>query len=222
MGALTSSFVNLPNETIGHAGTYALVYAALVTLGRAVPATPANTITRSALEAHLQTEAGVIVRSELDSDPEDRGYAGQTDADTADLINSPHPPKASLIFPGAEADGYVVSGGSSVLGVTATKFVGGGNADFNTLGVAGFSFCRFKNNTTTVGLRGAFQLILAAPSTNTLNFAAEFEAIPVNGDRFELFVIRNPELPARSFLILEDFPYAPNELTAADIGGARS
>lgn len=227
MGSIVSDFPALPLDSDpGRATTYAKVYDDLTAMGLPTPATPANAISRAALLAFLQAQAGAIVKAELTNDPEARGYTGAaSDADRATLIVSEFSPNVATRWPGASPTGYSVIS-SSNSGMEAA-IAGGGDPGFDVLlsnpvtGVFPVVYARFRNTTTTPALRGRFVRIDGVVSTNRLTFSVHAPLAPPAGNTFDLGYARSTILPPRIAVLLRRLPFAPNTLTAADITSAK-
>lgn len=228
MGAITSDFVNLPaDDNPRRVLKYERVYAWLTAKGHALPAQPHDTITRAQLLAHMRALAGQLVADELTTDPENRGYGGGTNQDDADALRAVYEPPIPRKLNGSNLQGYRTKAASTDMVLVAERWQNGNNPDFvnvtapNGEEIRGV-FIKFHPNTSNVALRGKrFKLDLATDS-ETLAFARR---IPINvdaGERFFLAAHRREVRTARVFEVLKTMPYAPNELTADDVAGARS
>jgi len=88
MGAIVSDFPSLPADADpNRAARYAGVYSDLAVRGLSIPVTASDAITRAALLAHLQTLAGVIIKAELQADPQALYSGAATDALKATAIS---------------------------------------------------------------------------------------------------------------------------------------
>lgn len=227
MGAITTGFDLVPIEgTPAAVRAYEGVYEDLGALGLALPAQGAGVVTRAQLVAHLRGLVGDLVKGEIDTDSEGI-YGGLTNAQIATLIGSEYAPRVPDRFPGADPAGYVVTA-SSRNGLQATV-VGGGVPGFDALLVNSVTgllkttiYIRFRNNTTTALLRGRHARLDGAPSPDTLTFAVEAPAAPPAGNVFDVGFLRGETIPPRLVRVLARLPFAPNQLTEADIIGARS
>lgn len=103
MAKLTSDFPLLPDDAAPDRYlVYAFVYEQLTSLGLPVPTTPAAAITRAELLAHLQKEAGKLLKEELKKTVKP-DYSGKTDQEQTDLFNAYHdehgsPPPVSYVL----------------------------------------------------------------------------------------------------------------------------
>jgi hypothetical protein len=89
MAKIVSDFPGLLLESDLTAPTlYQLIYYQLTRMGLAVPATPADSITRAELLDTLQTHAGKLLKDEITVDPVGVGYAGKTDAEIYALVQT--------------------------------------------------------------------------------------------------------------------------------------
>jgi hypothetical protein len=89
MAKIVSDFPGLPLETDLSAPTlYQLIYYQLTRMGLTVPATAADLITRAELLDVLQTHAGKLLKDEITVDPVGVGYAGKSDAQIYDLVQT--------------------------------------------------------------------------------------------------------------------------------------
>jgi hypothetical protein len=92
MAKIVSDFSGLPLETdLAAAALYQLIYYQLARMGLALPASTADSVTRVELLALLQAHAGAILKVEIATDPMAVGYAGKTDVQICDLIQSFRP-----------------------------------------------------------------------------------------------------------------------------------
>ena len=227
MGAIVSDFPQLPQDAdADRVGIYTKVYESLTSLGLALPAQAPGVVTRAQLLAHLQQLAGEIIKTEIQNDPETRGYGGFTDAQIADALAREFAPAVPTRFPGTDPAGYVVTA-STTAGLQAT-IVGGGVPNFNTIlkdqvfgNLRAALYIRFRNNTTTVALRGRFGRIDDAPSADQLVFAVQAPLAPPAGNIFDVGFLRAPVLRPRLAEILRRFPFAPNAITDADVSAAK-
>lgn len=226
MGAILSDFPSLPADgDPDRVDRYTRVYSQLAHLGLAVPATPANVITRAALLAHLQALAGQIIKDEITNNPESLNYAG-SDAATATEISSPYTPPAGRRWPGANATGYRTLAGSTTLALIAELNPGGGDPGFTGPVFDGLvnanAVIRFRAATTTVALRGQARLIQVVATSAQLNLAGPLPLVVPAGEIFDVGVV-HPSIifPGRHSQILRGLPYSPNALTAADIAAAK-
>lgn len=226
MGAITSDFPSLPQDADPRrVYEYTQAYKSLTEQGLALPAQSVATVTRAQLLAHLQALAGTVIRAELDSDPEARGYSGDTNAQAAARIVAPFAPVAIRRFPRTSQTGYELIAGSTTGALVATV-VGGAAALFTTSlvdeGIVSTdAIIRFRANTTTVGLRGRMFRLVDVLAADTLAQAPLLPVLPAVGDVFDIVQTRLAQLPPRLGQFLR-IPYAPNVLTAADIAGART
>lgn len=229
MAAIVSDFPQLAQDADpNRVAIYTGVYADLTALGLAVPATPANVITRAALLLHLQTLAGQIVNDELTTDPDERDYAGAAnDAARASLINAPFLPAFLRRFPGTGV--YRTTAGSTDTSLTLVETPGATDPGFTTIpGLAANInnlVLRFGPLTTTVALRGVFRRVTAIAADNilTLQPANPLPVAPGLLDICRVGLARNlGTLRARLSAITVRLPFCPNDMTAADITAAQS
>lgn len=225
MGAIVSNFPQLPADADpNRVAVYAAVYSDLTRLGLALPATPANAITRADLLAHLQGLVGQIIKDELTNNPEVLDYAG-TDANTANEINRPYQPPSGRRWPGSNQTGYRTIVGSTLLGLSAELNPGGGDPGF--LGpvfsdvVPSQGVIRFRLATTTVALRGQARIITLVPASNQLALSNPLPVIPPAGEIFDIGQVHPTIVLPPRFGQISRVPFCPNALTAADIAAAK-
>lgn len=84
MAAIKSNFENLKDPN----GQAVGVYADIAKLKRPLPAVAVDKVSLNALTVHLQQLAGDLLKEEIQADPLAIGYAGKTDAQIADLLNT--------------------------------------------------------------------------------------------------------------------------------------
>ena len=241
MGAIAYSYPSIPEvNNDPQAGPivteayknniFARIYKRLQDLGLSIPATASDAISRADLITHLQVEAGALVRSELDTDPLERGYAGLNDADAAVAINQPFvtdSDEKARKLPLANRQGYRTLAGSSDVVLVCELRPSGGDPDFTTwLAPAGVldqnAFVRFRRNTPTVALRGEQAKVQAVTNSSTIAIGSALSVAPGNNDRFDV-VFATPDVnEPRVVTVLLKFPGGPNALTAQDIAGART
>ena len=222
MGAIVSDFPQLPPDVAGQAGLYQKVYDDLTALGIALPAQLANVVTRAQLLAHLQAQAGAIIKAELAGDPDGVGFGAATDAQAATLICSPYILATSRRFPNSNLTGYQAIAGSTAAGVVAGLNPGLGNPLLLAVsGLAGAGALRSRQSAATVANRGVVLPIQLVPTDTTLTLAVPLPGIPTVGDIFDLGLIAPPLQSPRLHQILKRFPYLPNLLTTADITAAK-
>lgn len=227
MGSIVSDFPSLPSDAHpDRVRIYTKAYGALALRGLALPGTPAASITRAAFLAHLQALVGQLIKDEITNDIEARGYSGQSDAQLVVLMRSTFAVVNPARLAGADPAGYVVTASTSN-GMQATV-VGGAVANFNTLMLEpvsgllkGAIYARFRMNTTTPVLRGRLVRLDGAPAVDQLTFAGQQPGAPPVGNVFDIGTFRPNELPARFHAVLIGIPFCPNELSAADIAGAK-
>lgn len=227
MGAIVQDFPSLPVDAApDRVATFTLVYAELVARGFAVPAQAPNVVTRAQLLAHLQGIVGELVKQELAGDPDgiDYGSAADDGARAVLLCRAYEP--AGRRYPGSHPTGYRIVAGSTASGLVLATNPGAANPGFLApalSGLAGAGVVRFRKTAavTVVANRGAFMSILNVASDNTLVMAAPYPAAPAVGDICDIGILSAPQLPPRLNQLLRRIPFAPNELTAADVTAAK-
>lgn len=225
MGALVSDFASLPLDADPRrVEQYQRAYAALVHLGLPLPGPTPEAVTRAVLLAHLQAQAGAIIKAELAGNPDAVDYAG-TDAATAVNIGVAYTLANGQRWPGANLTGYQTAAGSTALGLV--MLTNPGLADPLLLGAtfaglsAGNGLIRFRLATATVALRGIIRQVVTVPATNQLGMATPLPAVPAVGDILDIGLVAPPLNICRVSQVLRGFPFAPNALTAADIAAAK-
>jgi hypothetical protein len=222
MGAIVSDFVGLPADVPGQAGLYQKAYDDLTALGIPLPAQLANVITRAQLLAHLQAQAGALIKAELAGDPDGVGFGAATDAQAAVLISNPYVLGGVRRFPNSNATGYQAAAGSTAAGLVVVTNPALANPLLLALsGLPGAGMARFRNSAATVANRGVIVPVQFVPTDTTLTVAVPFPGVPTVGDIFDLGLINPAQLPPRLSQILRRFPYAPNILTTADVTAAK-
>lgn len=223
MGAILYDFPSLPADNDPEkTRLYAGVYADLQALGLPVPAAAPAVISRAALVAHLQAQAGELIKGELTADPDGVYTGGPDDTELARRISNDYVPPQARRFPGSHPSGYVVQAGSTANVITLLQNPGLGNPGF--LGMNGLSpavALRFRNNVAAVANRGAHMRLLSVNADTVLALEAPFPAVPVVGDICDLGFALPERLPARLGQILRRFPYGPNALTRDDVTAAK-
>lgn len=234
MGSIVSDFPQLLLETDPNryqrnkAGTivadsYQQVYDDLTALGLPVPAQAVGVVTRAQLVAHLQAQAGALIKAELNGDPDNIGYAGAPDdATRAQLLCNAYILATARRWPGSSLTGYQAAAGSTATGLVVVTNPGLGAPGLLSLnGLAGAASIRFRASAATVANRGVVMPIQIVPTDTTLTFAAPLPGVPTVGDIFDLGLTIPPRQAAKLSQILARFPFAPNLLTAADITAAK-
>jgi hypothetical protein len=225
MGSLVSDFPSLPPDADPRRiEQYQRAYGALSHLGLPLPAPAPETVTRAVLLAHLQAQAGAIIKAELAGNPDGVDYAG-SDAATAVNIGVAYALLNGQRWPGANLTGYQTAVGTTALGLVV--LTNPGLADPLLLGAAfaglaaGNGLIRFRLVTGTVALRGVIRQIATVPATNQLGLATPLPAVAAVGDVFDIGLVAPPLNICRVSQVLRGFPFAPNALTAADITAAK-
>lgn len=224
MGSLTSDFPQLPQDgDSNRAKIYALVYSDLLALGLPVPAQTSDVVTRAQLLAHLQAQAGAIIKAELTGDPDSVGYAGAPDdATRAQLISNAFVLATARRWPGSSLTGYQVAAGSTTTGLVVVTNPGLGAPGLLALnGLVGAGSIRFRASAAAALNRGVVMPIQSTPLDNSLTFAVPLPAAPVVGDIFDIGLTVPPRQAAKLNQLLARFPFAPNVLTPADVTSAK-
>lgn len=226
MGAIVSDFEGLPadgatpGEIAARQRAYAGVYEDLAALGLPVPVQASNVVTRAQLLAHLQAQAGALIKAELAGDPEARGY-GAGDAADAVTLAADFVPGGVARFPGSNATGYRVAAGSTDTGLVLVLNPGGGAPGLLAVSGLANGMLRFRQTATTVANRGAVMTIKAVPNDTTITLDAPLPGVPTVGDVLDCGLVRPTRLPGRLGVILRRLPYSPNIITAADVAAAK-
>lgn len=223
MGAIVSDFKSLPaDDDPNRQKAYAGVYEDLEALGLDRPATASDVITRAALLAHLQAQAGAIIKAELAADPEGLYTGGPTNAQLAQrLVQDYQPANAAIRLPGSHDTGYRIVAGSTTTGLVAVKNPELTDPGFTTIERLRAGGVRFRQTAADPALRGAVMTIRFVASDNTLTLDAALPGAPAVGDVFDIGILRPARLNGRLNQLLRRLPYAPNVLTAADVAGAK-
>lgn len=223
MGSLTSDFPNLPLDADPkRVALYTGVYADLTSLGLPLPAQPANTVTRAQLLAHLQAQAGAIIKAELAADPDGVGFGAATDAQAAVLLCTPYVLAQARRFPNSNPTGYQAVAGSTAAGLVVGLNPGLGNPTLLSIGgLVGSSAIRFRASAATVANRGVVVPVLTVPTDTTLTLVVPLPGVPTVGDIFDIGLVVPQQQSPRLHQILRQFPYLPNLLTTADITAAK-
>lgn len=223
MGAIVSDFPNLPADAPGQAGLFQKVYDDLTALGIALPAQAANVATRAQVLAHLQAQAGALIKAELAGDPDGVGFGGAADdAARATLLCGPYVLATARRYPNSSLTGYQAIAGSTVAGLVVGLNPGLGNPTLLSLsGAAGAAAIRFRQTAATVANRGVIVPVQLVPTDTTLTLAVPLPGVPTVGDIFDIGLVTPPQQMARLAQILRRFPYAPNLLTPADVTAAK-
>lgn len=226
MGAIVSDFPDLPAdgatpaEIAARQRAYAGVYEDLVELGIPVPAQAADVITRAQLLAHLQAQAGALIKAELAGDPDGRGYSAGAAA-AADELVADYVPGNVVRLPASHPTGYRCAAGSTDTGLVLVQSPGGGAPGLLAVKGLASAMIRFRLTAGTVANRGQVMTIKAVPNDTTITLDAPLPGVPTVGDILDVGLVRPRRLPGRLGQILRRFPYAPNALTAADVTAAK-
>jgi len=224
MGSLVSDFPQLPLDADPkRAVIYSAVYSDLAALGIPLPAESSDVVTHAQLLAHLQAQAGAIIKAELTGDPDSIGYAGAPDdATRAQLLCNAYVLATARRWPGSSLTGYQVAAGSTQAGLVVVTNPGLANPLLTTLnGLATAASVRFRASAAAQANRGVMMPIQVVPTDTTLTFAVPLPALPVVGDIFDIGLTIPPRQEAKLSQLLTRFPFAPNLLTAADITSAK-
>lgn len=227
MGAIVQDFPSLPADAAPErVAVFAAVYSDLQSRGFALPVQAANVVTRAQLLAHLQGIVGELVKQELAGDPDSVDYASAADDGARAVLLCKSYEPSGRRFPGSHPTGYRIVAGSTVSGLVLATNPGAANPGFLApalAGLAGAAVVRFRKTAavTVVANRGAFMSVLNVASDNTLVMAAPYPAAPAVGDICDVGILSAPQLPGRLNQLLRRIPFAPNELTAADVTAAK-
>jgi hypothetical protein len=219
MGAILSDLTELPSaEGAELRRAYRKIYDELADLSETPPANPDSSIAPSQLKAALQAVIGRRIKDEIANDPLNLNYAGKTDAQQAAILNDPFSLLGRRIH-GLQAMEIIDPLSSTVLKVQRS---GGGAVDLRPFGTnLNGKAVRFRNNTTTVALRGA-TFAIASTNGDTITLVDPGLTTPaVIGDVLVIEETDPTVFASRLHQILRRIPHAPNVVTAADVANAK-
>jgi hypothetical protein len=219
MAKIDSSKVSkeLKNNTEGH---FKSVKDILLALGEVVTWDP-NTVTVAEVQDSIALIIGKKIKDELTNDPKGRGYAGKTDAQTADLFNAGYDnfkkDLAGVTFEViAPLDTQTIK----------LRRVGGAAAGFNGFGTRAFQnkLMVFTAGTATAALRG-IQRFVVSHDDDTIFLAGRngvaLPVAPIAGDQVQLLESSQQVFSPRVSEVLVGIPFAPNIIDNADVKEAK-
>lgn len=198
----------------------------IVAKGIAAPAKEPGDLSKEELHLYLQKVIGDRIKTELSSDPLELGYANMSNDDVAAMLNEP------LVMSGKKMSGTHVMEIIAPLDlqvITLARAKGmavdlrplGDNLRGKILRIDKAGKGAKAAAKLEVAPEGRQEKLITSNLTNKVELALPLETLPELGDIVVIIDNDTSILPSRIHQILIGIPFAPNVVTADDVGAAR-